>query len=121
MSLTIYSLLFLLSKMNFLPKEIENIIIDYKEQIEKEEHKKKFNKTLENIKNINYFLVEEENDDYEERCYRYYSSYFNGDIIYFIYNKNDDLWGDFDFDLDDSMLGKLIVFDGNDECSIVLD
>jgi hypothetical protein len=38
--------------MNFFPKELEDIIIDYKEQLESKEHKLKFKKSLEIIKNI---------------------------------------------------------------------
>ena len=40
--------------MNSLPKDIENIIIDYKNQMERLEHRKKFNKVLIYIDNIDY-------------------------------------------------------------------
>ena len=44
--------------MNFLPKELENIIVDYKCQLE---HKQKFNSSLNKIKQITYKIDQEEN------------------------------------------------------------
>lgn len=44
--------------MNFLPKDIENIIIDYKEQIIKSEHQEKFKKTLDEINNISHMIID---------------------------------------------------------------
>jgi len=52
--------------MEFLPKELEDIIIDYKEQIEREEHKERFNKTLSNIRMIKYraLCLNDRNESY---------------------------------------------------------
>ena len=44
--------------MNTLPIELENIIIDYKNQME---HKEKFQSTLEAINNIEYFIFKQYN------------------------------------------------------------
>ena len=44
--------------MNFLPKDIEDIIIDYKNQLERyEEHNKKFRKTLDQIDYMIYNII----------------------------------------------------------------
>ena len=36
----------IMNPLQFLPQELENIIINYKEQLEQQEHKKHFRKTL---------------------------------------------------------------------------
>lgn len=48
-------------KMNFLPKELEDIIIDYKHGLE---HREKFTKTLNQIKSLHYWFHCEINGDY---------------------------------------------------------
>lgn len=54
--------------MNKLPKELEDIIIDFKFDLEYEdrvkEHKKKFNKTLKQIKPLCYFFIFKVNRGY---------------------------------------------------------
>lgn len=40
--------------MNFLPKDLETIIYNYKYDLEKEKHRQKFQKTLKNIHNLEY-------------------------------------------------------------------
>lgn len=40
--------------MEFIPKDLEKIILNYKYDLEKEEHKKNFQKTLDNIYNLKY-------------------------------------------------------------------
>jgi len=41
-----------MNPLQFLPQDLEDIIINYKEELERKEHKKSFNKTLDII-NIN--------------------------------------------------------------------
>jgi len=40
-----------MNPFQFLPQDLEDIIIDYKEQLENQEHKKHFQKTLEILNN----------------------------------------------------------------------
>ena len=73
--------------MNSLPKELVNIIIDYKSQLEVSE---KFKKCMKELKNkVKYYmnaydLTEEGDPDYcyEEECIHSYNTYFNTRYTY---------------------------------------
>ena len=60
--------------LDFLPKELENIIINYKNIIEQYEHSLKFNKTLKHIKSLNYKS--------SKMCSKY--TYKNNNLLYII-------------------------------------
>ena len=73
--------------MNFLPKEIEDIINDYSYQIE---HSMKFESCLNEIKNIRYQIyssVEYVRSDREDTLYKYYKKH---DCILITENKYDE-------------------------------
>ena len=71
--------------MNFLPKELENIIVDYKYQLE---HKEKFNSSLNNIKQITYKIDPEDNTSErfinERRVIMHNNDDNNGNQLWFI-------------------------------------
>ena len=73
--------------MNYLPKEIEQIIIDYKNNFEHfENHQKKFKKTLNEIINLNPYYK----DDEEDNCtiFEYELPYERLTINYYYVNNN---------------------------------
>ncbi len=69
--------------MNSLPADIENIIMNYKREIEIAEHKKIFINTLNIINNIEINITDPytEIEDNEELRWTYNSRYFHNKIV----------------------------------------
>lgn len=84
--------------MEYLPKELQNIVIDYKHNLEIAEHRKKFQKTLDIIESIEYEINSGNSCNIYSTIYKNYDN--NKKTVVYREQKFDQ---DFFFDDDDSI------------------
>ena len=64
--------------MNFLPKELEDIIVDYKIQLE---HKEKYSKCMKEIETIEYNIIETKIEDAQTEINEHMQFWNNGGLL----------------------------------------